>query len=150
MNPRAADVGHHEGRSTESTALHALAVVARRHGLDIGFAELQRNYALPPGEPKTGTLIAIARDLGLEAQSIKIRFKDLVRLAKSLPAILRTNSGAALILEGAGRDPKAGPLAILRDPTSEDAVTAVDEAKLAQIWNGEIILVKRRYARADD
>jgi ATP-binding cassette, subfamily B, bacterial HlyB/CyaB len=145
---QAGRTGAHAG---ESSALHALAVVARRLGIDLSYVELQRNYALPEGEPKTGTLIAIARDVGLEAKAVKVRFKDLVRLEKSLPAIIRVGNGAALVLEGARRDPKAGLIVILRDPTSrEEKLTAVDETKLAKIWQGEIILLKRRFKTTDE
>ncbi len=144
-----------DGRSTapssESTALQALAVVARRLGVDVSDAELRRNYAMGEGEPKTKILLAIARDLGIEAKVIYVKFKDLARLGNSLPAIIRVSNGAALVLEGARHDAKVGHVAILRDPTvSEDLLTAVDETKLSKIWKGEVILLKRKFTTTDE
>jgi len=147
----ASEARNPESPSGDSTALHAIVCVARRFGIDINYADLQRSYALPPGEPKTKTIVAIARDIGLEAKAMHVPFKDLLRLGKSLPALLRATNGATLVLEGARQDPKAGPVAFLRDPTSsDDAVTAVDQPKLASIWKGEIILLKRRFAKSDE
>jgi subfamily B ATP-binding cassette protein HlyB/CyaB len=137
--------------TAESSALHALCAVVRRMGIDVTYGELQRNYALTETEPKTSVLIAIAKDLGIEARAIKIKFKDLPRLGKSLPAIIRVTGGACLVLEGARVDPGAGPIAILRDPTiAEEALTAVDEEKLAKVWKGEVILLKRKYGATDE
>jgi ATP-binding cassette subfamily B protein len=138
-------------RSTGPSSLYALSLVARRLGVDIGQAELARSYAITGAEPKTGMLVAIAKDLGLEAKSIRVKFKDLPRLGNSLPAIIRVTGGASLILEGARVDPKAGPIAILRDPTvAGEAVTAVNQDKLEKIWDGEVILVKRKFSARDE
>src|ERR1043166_3931665 len=124
------EAGRSMPRAGESTALQALALIARRLGVDVSDAELRRNYAVTDGEPSNKVLMAIARDLGLEARPLKVKFKDLPRLQKSLPALIRVSNGAALVLENARIDPKHGPIAVLRDPTSrEEALTAVDEAK---------------------
>src|SRR5437868_2311177 len=109
-----------------ASALHALALIARRVGIDVSYSEIRRNYALDEGEPKTSMLLAVAADLGLEAKSIKVPFKQLPRLQRSLPAIIRATNGACLVLEAARQDPKAGLVAILRDPTvEEESLTAV-------------------------
>ncbi|SEP92488.1 ATP-binding cassette, subfamily B [Solimonas aquatica] len=138
-------------RSTESSALHGLVAIARHLGIDASYNELRRNYALPAGEPETPMLLAIARDLGISARSMRVRFKDLATLSKSMPALIRVTGNAALLVESVGVDPRAGVVAMLRDPTSLDNVrTVVDEAKLSGIWQGEIILFKRRYATTDE
>ncbi len=135
-----------------SSSLRALAAVAARLGLDASVDQLRRRFALQPGEPDTPTLIAVARELGLEAHVLHIKFKDLPRLSKTLPAILRAKDGGALILEDARSDPAKGTVAIIRDPSaSDDAVLAIDELHLAEVWEGEAILIKRlHYTSAED
>jgi ATP-binding cassette subfamily B protein len=134
-----------------SSSLLALGVVASRLGVDAGADQLNRRFALAAGEPDSPTLIAMARELGLEAQALTMRFEELPRLTRALPAILRVKDGAALILEAASADPAKGTVAVIRDPTSaEEALVAVDELRLAGVWEGEVILVKRVHSATDE
>ena len=127
-----------------SSSLLALASVASRLGVDASVDQLRRRFALAPGEPDTPTLIALAREVGLEAQALQMKFEDLPRLAGALPAILRAKDGGALILEDARSDPARGTVAVIRDPSaSEDALLAIDELHLTEVWEGEAILIKR-------
>src|ERR1700736_2261107 len=90
---------------TISSSLQALALIATRLGLDVSVEELRRRFALPIGEPTTPTLVAIAKELGLEARSVRMRFEELPFLARALPAILRAKNGGALVLEDARSEP---------------------------------------------
>jgi ATP-binding cassette, subfamily B, bacterial HlyB/CyaB len=133
------------------TSIRALAAVAARLGLDVSVEQLRRRFALEAGEPDTRTLIALARELGLEARAVRMTFAELPRLARALPAILRAKNGGALILEDAHSDPAKGTVAIIRDPnSSDDAVLAVDELHLAEVWEGEAILIKRVHSSSDE
>ena len=134
-----------------ASSLQALAAVAARQGLDVSGDQMRRRFALEPGEPDTPTLIAIARELGLEAQALTMSFEELPRLARALPAILRAKNGGALILEDARSDPAKGTVAVIRDPSSAaNASVAIDELHLAEVWEGEAILVKRLHASAEE
>ena len=134
-----------------STALHAIAIVAARLGIDTSVEHLYRTYVFSGREPSDNVIIAIARDLGLEARRATLRWRDLPRLKKVLPAILRLKDGGALVLENLQDNPSMGTVAVLRDPTGPaDALVAVDEARLAEAWDGEILLVKRRYGLHDE
>jgi len=134
-----------------SSSLRALAAVACRLGIDVSVDQLRRRFALQRGEPDTPTLVALARELGLEAQVLRMTFQDLPRIARALPAILRAKDGGALILEDARADPAKGTVAVIRDPNSiEDVVVAIDELHLAEVWEGEAILVKRRHSATDE
>src|SRR5450631_755431 len=134
-----------------SSSLRALAAVASRLGLDVSVEQLRRRFALQPGEPDTPTLIALARELGLEAEALRLTFQELPRLARALPAILRAKDGGALILEDARSDPAKGTVAVIRDPSAtDDVVLAIDELHLAEVWEGEAILVKRRHSSTDE
>jgi ATP-binding cassette, subfamily B, bacterial HlyB/CyaB len=125
--------------------------VASRLGLDVSADQMRRRFALPAGEPDTPTLIALARELGLEAEALRMTFQELPRLTHALPAILRARDGGALILEEARSDPAKGTVAVIRDPTAtDDVVLAIDELHLAEVWEGEAILIKRRHAAGDE
>jgi ATP-binding cassette subfamily B protein len=143
-----------ETQSTEtviSSSLLALTAVAARLGVDAGVEQLRRRFALDAGEPDTPTLLAMARELGLEAHVLTMKFEDLPRLARTLPAILRAKDGGALILEDARADPAKGTVAVIRDPAAaDDALVAIDELHLAEVWEGEAILIKRVHAATDE
>jgi ATP-binding cassette subfamily B protein len=125
-------------------------MVASRLGLDLSIEQFRRRFALPPGEPDSATLIAIARELGLEAQTMRMHFEDLPRLGRALPAILRAKDGGALILEDARTDPAKGTVALIRDPSASAEALVIDEAQLADVWEGEAILVKRLHSSTDE
>ena len=134
-----------------SSALAALGVLATRLGFETDVETLRRRFSLEPGEPDTPSLIAIAREIGLEAQSLHMSFAELPRLAKTLPAILRARNGGALILEDARADPMKGSIAVVRDPSATgDEQVAIEEIRLAQVWDGEVILLKRSHLSADE
>ena len=50
----------------KSSALAALAAVATRLGVETTVDQLRRRFSMDTVEPDTATLIAIARDLGLQ------------------------------------------------------------------------------------
>jgi ATP-binding cassette subfamily B protein len=128
-----------------------LVAIAARLGLEVSVEQLRRRFALQPGEPDTPTLIALSRELGLEAKAVRVTFEELPQLASALPAILRAKNGGALILEDARSDPSMGTVAIIRDPSSSsDSVLAVDELHLAEVWEGEAILIKRVHSMTDE
>jgi subfamily B ATP-binding cassette protein HlyB/CyaB len=134
-----------------SGVLEALAAVARQIGVETGADQLRRSYVFGAAEPSDSVIMAIARDLGLEARPLKARWRDLPRLAKLMPVILRLRGGGALVLEGLREGAGAGPLALLRDPAAPpDVVALVDELRLAAVWDGDLILLKRRFAATDE
>ncbi len=119
--------------------------------MDLTVDQLRRRFALQVAEPDTPTLIAMARELGLEAQALHMTFQELPRLSRTLPAILRAKNGGALILEDARSDPAKGTVAVIRDPNAtEDVVLAIDELHLAEVWEGEAILIKRIQSATDE
>jgi ATP-binding cassette subfamily B protein len=129
----------------------ALAAVASRLGIDTNAEQLRRRFSVEAAEPDTGTLVAIARELGLEAKSLHLGFAELPRLSKTLPAILRAKDGGALLLEDARSDRLKGTVVIIRDPASADnELVAIEETQLTGIWEGELILVKRVYGATDE
>jgi subfamily B ATP-binding cassette protein HlyB/CyaB len=134
-----------------SSSLRALAAVATRLGLDVNVDQMRRRFALECEEPDTPTLIAFAREIGLEARAMHVKFEELPRLARTLPAILRARDGGALVLEDARSDSARGTVAVVRDPNDPaDAALAIDELHLAEVWEGEAILIRRIHAAGDE
>src|SRR6266481_8043980 len=125
--------GHSDSGQRAFSTLHALALVARRRGLELTFEELRRSYVFSEAEPSSDAVLAMARDFGLEGKRLKLRWNDLSRLRSTLPAILRLKDGSSLVLEGFRKESGSGPIAILRDPTvASDALMAVDETQLGE------------------
>ncbi|WP_454021102.1 peptidase domain-containing ABC transporter [Azospirillum sp. Marseille-Q6669] len=145
----AADPTDASAEAARTTSLHALAVVARHHGLHLSVEQLRRDYAIEAGEPPTKLLLKIAEDNGLTARAVKLRWKQLSRLGKALPLLLRLRDGSTMVLVSFREDGGA-PVAMLQDPLSTDqACIAVDELRLASVWDGDAVFIKRRYRMTD-
>ena len=138
-----------QGARSEPSGFYALAEIARRSGIDTTVEHLCRSYVFKGHEPSSDILVAVGRELGLEGRVVHFRWAELAKLRKSLPAIVRLRDGSALILE-AVQQTEAGIAPVLRDPRApSDALVTVDEPALTSQWDGEIVLVKRRF-RLDD
>lgn len=139
-----ADSSHSGDQRSESTLIHALVAIAQQHGIEARYHDILRRYALPPGEPETRIVLAIAQDLGLRAKAVHVRYQDLTRFEGALPALMRVDGGGALLLRSIRRDPQQGLIALVQDPMSRDSEPlAVDEARLSGIWQGELLLFRR-------
>ncbi len=134
-----------------STSLLALTIVAARHGVDLNAETLRRSFVISEVEPTTAALISIAQEVGLNARRIQTKWQDLPRLQRVLPAILRLRDGGAFVLETVLTDTPSGQVVILRDPTGgADAKVALDQDRLVEVWDGEIILAKKRLVITDE
>jgi subfamily B ATP-binding cassette protein HlyB/CyaB len=135
----------------DSSVLDALVLVGRQHGVDTSAEALRRKFVIPEGPIGDTALIALASEIGLQARAMRVGWHDLPRLSGVFPVILRMIDGAALVLDAVVDDPNVGTVAVVRDPTSEVETRAVvDEAQLNRVWDGELILVKRRHDRSDE
>ncbi|AWK90174.1 peptidase domain-containing ABC transporter [Azospirillum thermophilum] len=138
-------------QASRSTSLHALAVVARHHGLHLSVEQLHRDHAIETGEPPTKLLLKMAEENGLKARAAKLRWKHLSRLGKALPLLLRLRDGRTMVLVAFRNEPGSASAAMLQDPLSPDqACIAVDELRLSSVWDGEAIFAKRRYGARDE
>jgi ATP-binding cassette subfamily B protein len=130
--------------------LDALVMVGRQHGVDTSVESIGRRFSLGDRPIDNAVLVSLAGELGLKAQALRVGFSDLPRFAKVLPAILRLTDGQALVLDKVVDDKASGRTVVLRDPSlGPDARAIVDEAQLAAVWDGELILVKRRIGLSD-
>ena len=140
--------GAETARAADSPLL-ALIAVSATHGVHLSQALIRRDHALGEGPTDFDTLIRIAERNGLRVRQTKMRWKDLGGLGKALPAIVRLSNGHAMLLTGFRRE-GAVPVAILRDPSDRSETTvAVDEVRMADAWDGTVLLIKRRRQASD-
>jgi ATP-binding cassette subfamily B protein len=133
------------------SVLHSIVAVARAHGIEATVEGLRRAYVLTQAHVPTSLIVAIARDLRLQARAMHLRWEELSRLQKTLPAILRLKDGSALLLVAVRKDTAGVVVALVQDPTtSSEALVVIDERRLTAVWDGEVILVKRGHRLTDE
>ncbi len=120
--------------------LRALEAAARYHGVDLD----RREFQATEGEavPSPATLVRWVRGQGLWAKALRLRWRNLFRFQTGVPVILLLTDGTAAVLMGADQTRNIVWLKDPRTPAGETPM-AVDELRLAQVWTGEAVLVRR-------
>ncbi len=137
-------------RQSRHSGLYALVRAARAHGIHLSVDQLRRDFAVGSEEPTLARLVKMATDNGLTARSTKLNWKHLARLGSGKPLILRMRDGQALLLVGFQTEGEI-PAALLTDPCDDNAfVIAVDNIRLAMVWDGDALFLKRRQATRDE
>jgi ATP-binding cassette, subfamily B, bacterial HlyB/CyaB len=134
-----------EGSPLE-TALQCFTAVARHHGIDLSADRIKHDYALKPDDDFTRLLPKIARSSGMRSRKLQVGWKELQRLGEAYPVIARLANGNSVVLLGVHED-KVGVLDPLADRL---AVLRLDEASFCKRWNGELWLLRRTFALADE
>jgi subfamily B ATP-binding cassette protein HlyB/CyaB len=126
-----------------STALQCFVVAARHHGVHISADQLAREHGLGSDEPTSSQLSAIAAAHGLALGEAKLHTRDLAKLARAVPAIVRLKNGnAMLLLAVAGKGESA--TATVYDPAVGEATPLVTElGRLASVADGRVLLLRR-------
>jgi subfamily B ATP-binding cassette protein HlyB/CyaB len=132
-----------------STAVAALVHIAAHHGLTYSADELIRAHPFDGPEPPPALLLKMVERTGLRGRLLRVQRGELGTLAGSVPAILHLSDGRAVLLDRVHqRD--GMHLALIEDPASASGVSAlVDEPRLFDIWDGEALLLKRRWRLTD-
>lgn len=130
------------------TMLEALLYVARFHGLHLSREQLIRQHARDHAEVRPSVVIAAADRAGLKAKATRMRFDQLLRLGRAVPALLRLRDGTARVLITI-HSHGSPPLVVLRHPMDGAQPQPFDMVGLADIWDGEVILFKRQHAAAE-
>jgi len=139
--------GHEAGSGNSS--LLALTDLAASRGVHLSEALIRRDHMLPEGPTEFPLLAKIAERHGLRARVATMGWADLAKLGKALPVALRMRSGDAMILVGF-RSGSQIPVALVRDPTDPaQTIVAVDELRLSEAWDGEVLLIKQRHQASD-
>jgi subfamily B ATP-binding cassette protein HlyB/CyaB len=116
----------------------AVMAAARYHGVELDREDLR----FPRGEtPPPAALVEWARTNGLWANGTKFRWKHLLQVQTAGPVVLLLADGSAALMVRA--DP-ARNVVWLKDPLAgpESVGIPVDELRLAQVWNGEVLLLR--------
>ena len=132
------------------SGLACLAAVARFHGLELSEPYL-RHVASPgpDGRLTPALLVQATQKVGLTAKLVKFSWKRLNQLGQTLPAILILRSGEAVILSGI-REAEGKIEAVIRDlHASQLGFQFWNRDKLEEQWDGQVILIKRKYALSD-
>jgi ATP-binding cassette, subfamily B, bacterial HlyB/CyaB len=134
-----------EGSALE-TALQCFTAVARHHGIDLSVDRIKHDHALQPDDDITRLLPKIARNSGMRSRKLQVGWKELQRLGEAYPVIARLTNGNSVVLLGFHED-KIGVLDPLADRL---AVLRLDQATFCKKWNGELLLLRRTFALADE
>ncbi|MGI4950729.1 MAG: peptidase domain-containing ABC transporter [Janthinobacterium lividum] len=127
----------------------AVVAVARHHGVELRPGDFR--YAVDEDIPSPARLAAWAKDAGLYAKADKVRWRSLFKLQGTgtpvPPIVLLFRDGSAATMVGSNHE---RGIVWLRDPRSastEDPV-AVDELRLSEVWDGEVLLIRSLRAAA--
>ncbi|MGG5890612.1 peptidase domain-containing ABC transporter [Falsiroseomonas sp. HC035] len=118
-----------------------MVMAARFHGVELDpFSTLAPRDGSSPA-----ALVAWARDNGLWARAARLRWRHLIAEPVHGPAVLLLKDGSAALLLGAS---PSGEAVFLRDPAAPEGSrpTPVDEARLAALWDGTAVLLRRGQA----
>ncbi len=133
-----------------SLRLMAMVAVARHHGIDLHVSD----FRAAPTEhtPSPASLAAWARDQGLWAKAERVRWKQLFKLqgraSPAPPIAMLFKDGTAGLLVGS--DAERG-IVWLQDPrmSGPEHAVAIDQLRLSQSWDGEVVLVRRLRAESE-
>jgi ATP-binding cassette subfamily B protein len=138
-----------EAPPVASTALTALVRVAAHHGLVLDAEQLRRANPFDGDEPSPDLLGKIAERAGLDVKRTKIGRGQLTGLDRVVPVILFLKNGKAGLLTKVQAGTGA-PCGLLEDLEGTAGASALfDEPRLAQIWSGDALMVKRRWRLTD-
>ncbi len=143
------------GRATDSraaaryaldTRIMAILAAAQFHNVDLDREALR----IPPGDaPPPAMLVQWIRDGGLWAKAIRVRWSQLLKMEVSSPIVLLLKDGSAALLTTVD---VARNVVWVKDPrgASGDLPVAVDELRLSQVWDGDVMLVRAERGLNED
>jgi subfamily B ATP-binding cassette protein HlyB/CyaB len=131
-----ASVGREPGLHT--WLVGALAI-ARYHGVDLDPTTFRLDPSVPV--PSPAVLVEWVREQGMWAKGVRLKWQQLLRLEQTGPVLLLMKDGGAVLMTeaDAGRN-----VIFVKEPTiiSGGVAVPVDELRLSQVWEGEVILIR--------
>ncbi len=145
----AEDLGRPSSGLGVSSGLNALVILAHRLGLHLTIPQLVRKHSLKGPDASTADLLKCAAGAGLKARLMRMHWNGLAGLQKSFPVIVAMKDGGTMLLNEMVHD-EAGQRVVVEDPGVEDETLLVLERRqFEEVWNGDVILVKRRLNLTD-
>jgi len=126
------------------TALHCLAFVAVRHGIDLSVEQLKHAHAVGSGALEVSAVLRMAKDAGLRAKTAKIDWHALQDLGGAFPAMVLLANGNWVVVAGVSGEPDDRHVSVI-DPLAErrDEALLVNEQQFCANWDGDILLLKQ-------
>ena len=126
--------------------LLAMMMAGRYYGLELDPIEFRGEGGDPV--PSAAALSTWAQSAGMWSRAVRLRWRHLMGFQDTGPVVLLFNDGTAGLLTGANPEHK---VVLVRDPRAPEAdpPVAVDEMRLAEVWNGEAILIRAQRGHAD-
>ncbi len=132
------------------TGVQCLTAIAQHHGLQVNPERLISDYALGKEEPGTLVMLRMATEIGLKAKIEALSWDGLRVQDGVFPFIAYTRSGGMVIVVGISRQASGADQVAILDPASaQAAVQLLDESSFADLWSGQVILLKREHKLTD-
>jgi ATP-binding cassette, subfamily B, bacterial HlyB/CyaB len=135
------------GRSDGTSRLTATIEAARYQGVELDPEDLRRGS----GEDviSAAALAAWAESAGMWARAVKVPWRHLFRFQDTGPVVLLFADGSAALQTGVDAQQR---VVFLKDPNAPEGrpAVAVDELRLREIWNGEVVLLRATRGRESD
>jgi ATP-binding cassette, subfamily B, bacterial HlyB/CyaB len=127
------------GRGTIHPRLLAMMMAARYYGLELDSADFRLGQ--DETSPSAAALSAWAQGAGMWSRALRLKWRNLFSVTGAGPVVLLFNDGSAGLLTGSNPETK---IVFVRDPRAPEAEApvAVDEMRLAEVWSGEVVLVR--------
>ena len=149
---RGADAGGpDEPGASRETPVHprllAMVHAGRYHGMELDPNEFR---ASSPGEtaPTAISLATWAQNAGMWSRAVRLRWRHLMHFSNTGPVVLLLSDGTAGLLTGINLEHK---VVFLKDPRgpSAEAPVPVDEARLAEVWTGEAVMLRAQRGQTE-
>jgi ABC-type bacteriocin/lantibiotic exporter with double-glycine peptidase domain len=121
------------------TWLVGAMAIGRYHGIDLDPTTFRLDPAMPV--PSPAVLVEWVREQGMWAKAVRLKWQQLLRLESVGPVMLLLKDGGAVLMVEADA---ARNVIFVKEPTIAGSGVAVpvDELRLSQVWEGEIILIR--------
>jgi ATP-binding cassette subfamily B protein len=149
IEPQGARTAPQEEADRHDSGIRALAAVARHYQMDWSLQRLTHQYA-KEREPTARELARIARTEGLKASTHKTNWKNLARLQKLTPFLVRLDTGGYFVVLKVGEEAGGDQIILFNPKMPEANLFPVTKEKFLAHWTGEIILLKRVYKLLDE
>jgi HlyB family type I secretion system ABC transporter len=137
-----------QGAQPLHARLEAAMTVARYHGVYPDPQAIKRGAT--HAMPTSPMLVEWFRQTGLWARSVRLSFRQVMKIDSAAPILILLEGGGAAVIVGRVRDKG---LLLLRDPRkgADETPVPVDELRLKHVWDGTCLLVRAsRAGRAEE
>ena len=132
-----------------ATVVECLSLLARHHGVDLTPERLVHDFALDGGEIPHHLLVRMVQDHGLKAKVTKVTWEQLAVLGGAFPVLGLLANGNGVIFSGMRDENGVLELAVIDPLADRPGFLFVTREKLAEVWSGHILLLKRQHDLRD-